>query len=379
MGAPREEQPGLAGIRSAASAPAKCILLGEHAVVYGEPCLSVALARRTRVVAHRVGDAFTVDGFPLRKHHHAFIMGALRQVWPSGDGRPEPGDAVRFEVESEVPSAAGIGSSAALSVAAVGALQSLKGRFEPGDVAQQAFLAERWAQGSGSPNDTSVSAAGGCVLLAPRQLRSGGLDPLWDVGLEEKKWFVHRAPAPRFGRDVHWVVGHTGVHAVTRKQVEKVARFVKKSGFARETVRSLGGLVWEGLDALREEDPDSFGRIMDRAHGELVTLGVSHPSLERLVESARRTPGTLGAKLTGAGGGGAMVVLTRQPEQATRVLKEAGASSVFELEPTTEGARPEPEPDQDGLESGAETLSLKVSGTRAFGLPGRSVLGGGAA
>ncbi len=354
--APGEDRLALEGIRAAASAPAKCILLGEHAVVYGEPCLSLALARRTRVAAHRVGDRFRVNGYALTRRHHGFIMAALNQVW----GKEDP---VRFEVESQVPSASGIGSSAALTVATVAALRRLQSRWALEDIAQQAFEAERSAQGGGSPNDTSVATAGGSVFLSPEESREEGLSPLWGIASDAKKWFVHRAPAPRFGSQVKWVVGHTGVHAVTRRQVEKAGRFVSKSGFGKETVRALGRLSWQGLDALREQDPQRFGKIMDEAHSHLVTLGVSHPSLERLVGTARRTPGTLGAKLTGAGGGGAMLVLSEQPEEAAKALQAVGAKT-FTLRPTEQGVQPEPE-----TASNEETAhaGLEPTGNRTLG------------
>jgi mevalonate kinase len=359
-----EAQGGLQGIRSAASAPAKCILLGEHSVVYSEPCLSMALDRRTRVAAHQVGKEFRVNGYRLTKRHHLFMKAALDQVWGGGG-------AVRFEVESRVPSASGIGSSAALTVATVAALRRLQGKWDLADIAGSSFEAERTAQGRGSPNDTSVSTAGGSVFLAPRASKQAGLRPLWRVGDDERSWFVHEAPVPDF-QEAKWVVGHTGVHATTSRQVAKVARFVERSGFARETVRELGSLTWQGLDALREQDPDAFGRIMDQAHDHLVTLGVSHPALERLVAAARRTPGTLGAKLTGAGGGGAMVVLTTRPQKVQDALKRAGAKS-WSLQPSATGVLPEA--DSSDFENGEEESEGDTASSAAV-LPrmrGRSI------
>lgn len=366
MGSPPETPGGdrlaLEGIRAAASAPAKCILLGEHAVVYGEPCLSVALARRTHVTAHQVGDNFRVNGYPLTKRHHGFVVAALEAAFPDAE-------AIRFEVESDVPSASGLGSSAALTVATVAVLKRLRGERETGEIARVAFEAEHAAQGGGSPNDTSVAAAGGMVFLAPEESKEAGLTPLWSITTGDKTWFVHRAPVPRFGKGVEWVVGHTGVHAATRKQVEKVRRFVQKSGFAKDTIKSLGAFSWQGLDALRSEDPVAFGKVMDKAQDALVTLGVSHPSLDALVAAARRAPGTLGAKLTGAGGGGAMVVLSKRPERAVAALSGAGAR-VFRVPVTLEGVRPESfQEDEEAASEGAGTIEEASSGQGVSGGP----------
>lgn len=321
--------PAMPGLRAAVSAPGKCILLGEHAVVYGEPCLSVAIDLRTQIVAHRVGDKFRVNGYPLSKRHHAYMVSALEEVWPSED-------AVRFEVSSDLPSASGTGSSAALSVATVAALERLSGSWDLERVATAAFRAERRTQEAGSPNDTSVSSAGGAVLLSPERQREKGLRHLWSVTHDDLVWEVHGMDVPRLGL----VIGQSGVRARTATQVQKVRRFVDKSVFGRDTVRAIGRLVWEALDAIHAEDLDTLGRLMERCQGHLHTMGVNHPRLQALIDAARAAPGTLGAKITGAGGGGAIVVLTADTAAAARAIEAAGGSPHI-VHASNEGVRPE--------------------------------------
>lgn len=323
--------PALRGIRAAASAPAKCILLGEHAVVFGEPCLSVALDLRTTVIAHRVGDAFMVNGYPMAKRHHAYLVQAVKQAWV--EGAP-----VRFEVNSEIPSASGTGSSSALTVAAVAALRRLHSEWQAADIANLSFLAERQTQGAGSPNDTSAATAGGAILLAPERHNEAGLRHLWTIEHDDKVWEVHRAPIANLGL----VVGHTGVKARTADQVRKVGRFVQKSAFGRDTVKTIGALVWDALDAIRADDLERLGTLMDRCHGQLHTMGVDHPRLQALIEAVRGANGTYGAKLTGAGGGGAMVVLTSDPEAAAAAIERAGGTAL-PVQASARGAAPEPE------------------------------------
>ncbi|HBC90801.1 MAG TPA: mevalonate kinase, partial [Lactococcus sp.] len=53
---------------------------------------------------------------------------------------------------------------------------------------------------------------------------------------------------------------------------------------------------------------EEFGQVMNQAHENLSALGVSHPRLDTLVDTALRN-GALGAKLTGSGLGGVMVAL----------------------------------------------------------------------
>ncbi|MBW3582393.1 MAG: mevalonate kinase [Euryarchaeota archaeon] len=320
-----EDRP--SGMRAGATAPAKCILLGEHAVVYGMPCLSVALDMRTAVAAERSTSATTVNGHPLESRYHSYLMQVLDRVWKDPS-------ALRLTTRSGIPSSSGMGSSAALSVAAAATLYDLQAGASDAEVAQAAFESERATQGGGSPNDTSVATAGGAILLAPERRTDAGLEHLWSVTLDDRAWEVHRARLPKLAL----VIGVTGVRSDTGEQVAKVRRFVERSRFGEETMEAVGTLVWEGLDALRTEDLATFGNIMGRCQTALHTMGVNHPSLQRLIDAAHTVPGTYGAKLTGAGGGGSVVVLTLDPEGVAEAIGRAGGIP-YVLEPSTEGVR----------------------------------------
>ncbi|DAC29016.1 MAG TPA: mevalonate kinase, partial [Candidatus Poseidoniaceae archaeon] len=54
---------------------------------------------------------------------------------------------------------------------------------------------------------------------------------------------------------------------------------------------------------------------------------VSSPELDALIKAA--TPSSLGAKLTGAGGGGCMVALTRNPQQTSDAIELAGGRTLI--------------------------------------------------
>ena len=63
---------------------------------------------------------------------------------------------------------------------------------------------------------------------------------------------------------------------------------------------------------------------MNTNQGLLEEIGVSHPTLEKLVETARNA-GALGAKLTGAGGGGCMIALCPgRQEDVAKAIEELG-------------------------------------------------------
>jgi mevalonate kinase len=263
-----------------------------------------------------VGDHFTVNGFPLDPSYHSYIHQAIRLGWKLGP--------LRIQTESQIPSGSGIGSSAALSVAINAVLlrlQSKDAEVRLEDIARAAFETEYETQGAASPNDTTVATAGGGVLLAPRRLEGADAQFLWRIERGERVWNAHRVRIP----NLPLVVGNSGHKGHTSEQVAKVRRFVDKSSFARDTVREIGKLTMQGVEALRAGDLRTVGDLMNRNHGHLHTLGVDTPQLEKLVQAARRVPGTLGAKLTGAGGGGSMIALTESPKEVVQALERAGA------------------------------------------------------
>lgn len=299
--------------RVRASAPGKFILFGEHAVVYGEPSLSLALDRRVTVSAQRRGGAISVNGATLNSYRHAYIEAALKSHW-SGGG-------LRIRTRSRLPSASGLGSSAALSVATVAALMALESGAppKPSRVAKAAFEAELRVQGAASPNDTTASTHGQGVFLAPEP--EAGLPRLWKIQRNQRTWIAHHVDAP----PVSFVVAHSGQRGRTADQVALVKKRVDAGGDALKSIRRIGQITREGRKALQQNDLQRVGRLMDENHEHLARLGVETDRLAALVQASRKAPGTLGAKLTGAGGGGSMIVLTTSPPEAKRALERVQA------------------------------------------------------
>jgi mevalonate kinase len=103
-------------------------------------------------------------------------------------------------------------------------------------------------------------------------------------------------------------VGLSGRPRDTAAQVAAVARLRDRLAAADDILATLGKLADEAVGALAKGDVDGLGRTFDAAHGLLSALRVSSPELDALVQTARAA-GAIGAKLTGAGGGGAVIAL----------------------------------------------------------------------
>jgi len=277
----------------------KIILFGEHAVVYGYPALAAALDRGVEVAA-----VPTPAGGPLRLDlpawgvavtagrdpDHPRIGRALAAIADAlGVGFP----AVSLVGDAQIPAGAGLGSSAAMAVAVARALLAHADRkADPRTVTEAAAASEALLHGRPSGVDVALAVAGGIGVFR----RSSGLRQIAIVPLRV-------------------LVGPSGAPRSTAEMVERVAQATgERADDAR--LSELGSLTDLGTTALLDGKLARVGDAMDRAHAVLAELGVSTPQLDALCDAARAA-GAHGAKLTGAGGGGAVIALApRDREQA---------------------------------------------------------------
>jgi mevalonate kinase len=288
-----------------ASAPAKIILFGEHFVVYGEPAIVLAIDKRAYATVNSSDDkclhvrstnldlkgyfkdgAFKVEQGDVREARLKFepVKVAVEKVL----AKFKDDVGLTVEISSTVPVAAGLGSSAAVVAAvtaAVGAFLNVKMSKE--DVFRIALEAERVVHGTPSGVDPAIATFGGALLFQS----DTGFKPL-----EVKT-------------KIPLVIGDTGVERSTRIQVEKVRNIVDNFPQIVEPMRKAAReIVLRAIEAFKESDLKTLGELMNINHALLYGLGVSDESLEWLINAAKKA-GALGAKLTGAGGGGCMIAL----------------------------------------------------------------------
>ncbi len=153
-------------------------------------------------------------------------------------------------------------------------------------------------------------------------------------------------------------VGNTGTASSTKTMVEGVARLREREPeVVDRTFEAIRALVLGARLALEGGDRIALGRLMDRNQTLLGTLRLSTPEIEPMCELARAA-GALGAKLTGAGGGGCVVALVPSQAVADAVLEAWKAKG---LEGFATSASPEARPTgsrkRDGTMSEASAIA----------------------
>lgn len=269
-----------ANMVSLGQARGKAILLGEHAVVYGVPALVAGLEVGARARA-TIASELAVDWVDERLPASDPLYEALARLTAAFNAPP-----VHLRLELALPSGMGLGASAALGVAAARAVRELGTRpSEPLSPAVDAW--ERVFHGNPSGVDAAAAELGG-VLRFVR-----GEKP---VPLELKTSFdlcVCLAAPP----------------ASTKEMVEQVRRGRDQDPAAFQAkLDEIGQLVDAGALALSSGDLDHLGALMSRNHEILRSFQLSTGELEKARELALEA-GALGAKLTGSGGGGALIAL----------------------------------------------------------------------
>jgi len=290
----------------------KAILINEHFVVYGVPAIALPIFQPVEVeVGVEPGQGVEIlwvtagaNNIPERSDSDLgkavlAILGSL--------GLSERENRFRFLCRNDLPGWSGLGSSAAFCVAAARATCKAEGLVGSDEqVNRAAFAGERVFASNPSGIDNTVATYGKAVWYRR------GEHPSWEF-----------LPVPS---SLRLVVGSTGMPSLTREQVEKVARVREGDRESFERVcREAGEVAVEARQALENEDFAGLGQWMDRAHALLSSVGVSSPELDEMVSVCQRN-GALGAKLTGAGGGGCMVALAREEIDAKRIVASLQAS-----------------------------------------------------
>ncbi|MEM2910058.1 MAG: mevalonate kinase [Nitrososphaerota archaeon] len=308
-----------------AVAPGKVILYGEHFVVYNVPAIVMAIDKLVKVsaspredgslrICSDLGFACTYEDSevkPLMGGRKATkFLEPVRIAAKTVLEHFEEKKGLSIDICSTIPSSVGLGSSGAISVATVAATSKILGHeLDREQIWRFSLQAERHVHVNPSGIDPLVSTYGGLLV--------------WRIQDDSKP--------KKINRDIEIIVGNTGIQRSTGKFVSIVGR--KKAKRVEGISQLMGVMSWISnlaLKAFREMDLATLGALMNMNHELLKVIGVSHESLDRLVEATRKA-GALGSKLTGGGGGGCMISLATSNKKAAvcKAIEESGGQPIL--------------------------------------------------
>jgi mevalonate kinase len=283
-------------MRSVASAPGKVILFGEHFVVYGTKAILCSIDKRIKVTSQTIEDEVIRIRSEIGNAEAGIDsdsneskMSAMKPFFHIANQalqRFNKKTGIEITIESEIPPGIGLGSSSASCVAAAASVTGLFQKLSRDDILKIAVDAERTIFENTSGADCSVCTFGG---LMQYDIKNGfsKLNSKFDFEL---------------------VIANSKQSHNTSEIVDKVRQFKEKN---QELFSSMyqqeSSIIQRALVALEKNDIQTLGLLMSENQSLLEKLGVSTDKLNHLLDEAKKT--VLGAKITGAGGGGCIIAL----------------------------------------------------------------------
>lgn len=306
------------------------MLMGEHAVVYGKPCLVTAVDQRMRVTADVLDEPiFKLEAPDVKITNYQKLLKEIgKEVIPKEALFVEIAvsnfiDKYRIQkglfmtIKSDFSSQLGFGSSAAVTV---GTIKTLAESFQIKITAKELFdLSYKTVldiQGKGSGFDVAAAIYGGTLYF-----ETGGkvIELLSADGLT-------------------LIVGYSGAKADTISMINLVDEKKKnyQTGVAK-VFDNIEKLVLEAKTAILEKDWERVGLLMEYNQNYLEDLGVSTDKLNLMIEGAKKA-GAFGAKLSGAGGGDCMIALVSvgKKQKVSQAIADAGGE-IIDLAVNAEG------------------------------------------
>jgi mevalonate kinase len=300
-----------------ASAPGKCILLGEHAVVYGYPAIAIALNMRSYCVLEPITESSIQFHIPDYEIHLEFktvhemqsdIPTHYRQFANVMDLLTKNYDfqinKISIRIHSELWKGAGLGSSASTAVAFLYAINEMyELNLSDNQINEFALFMEQTVHGTPSGIDNSICLMGG-ALVFQKEIREKLIIPKFPV-----------------------LITYSGESHDTAKIIQIIRN---KQDQLRKKFKKIGEIVEEGIIALKQKDYTHLGNLFNKNHEILSKMGLSTHNIEDIISLSRKND-AYGAKLTGAGVGGSVLTLGELPklQKIQYLLKKMGYRSTL--------------------------------------------------
>lgn len=300
------------------SSPGKLMLFGEHAAVYGYPCIVTAVSQRMIVSLEETTDGkITIDA--PQTTNTVFVQKAIAETCRVLEIEHK---GLFLQTSCPFSNQFGFGSSSAVTVGTVYALSMLFGKkADQKNIFTIAYDIVRQIQKNLSGFDVAAATYGGTLYY---EQFGKTIEPLSVEGAS-------------------FVVGYSGAKADTVALVGDVRK--KKEQEPEKVTRifeAVSEIVTNARKEIEEKDWERVGTLMNFNQEYVRDLGVSTEKLEAMIAAAKKA-GAYGAKLSGAGGGDCMIAIA--PEEKRKAVGDAITAvggQVIDVAVNAEGVRMEP-------------------------------------
>ncbi len=339
-----------------ASAPGKCHLIGEHAVVYSEPAILAAVGLRTTVKVEKSDniryrdsrwghdDSFSLDNVKATtievldlwnkcaekkdfselfaniktnryENYKKSIIGLALERLGIDSG-------ISVSIDSQIPAGAGIGSSASLAVAVVQGIAAEYGKqLTLDEVNNITFGMEQIVHGTPSGGDNSACCFGR-VIWFQKSTPTNIIKPL----AQEVPYKLE-----------NFVLVYTKPPEKNTGELVQLVRNLDEN-YRTPRIQKIGRMTHQMLEALKKKDIKMIQGLINKTQKNLKELGVSVPEIDEVASAVVEIGGA--AKLCGAGGGGIMLCHHNDKKKLIDLISSMGYKPM-ETELAVEGVRVE--------------------------------------
>lgn len=285
----------------------KIILIGEHSVVYGYPAIAIPLKKiEIECTIEEAKSNFFYDETDTLS---VAIFTALKYL-------KKENVKIKYKITSQIPQKRGMGSSAAVSIAAIRAIFNYFGENLEDELLEKLVnTAEIVAHKTPSGLDAKTCLSDKAI----RFVKNKGFSYI-DLNL-----------------DAYLVIADTGIYGNTGEAIQNVKNLgskaelsLKKLGrLTDEMTRILTGNIENKEEKIKKIS--KIGEIMTAANTELGKLNITIEKTELFVKTAIEN-GAAGAKISGGGLGGCVIALAENLEIMEKVkdgFTKCGAENIW--------------------------------------------------
>ena len=282
----------------------KIILIGEHSVVYGYPAIAIPL--RKIGIECIVEDAKNSFFYNKINTLSVAIFTALKHL-------KKENAKIKYKITSQIPQKRGMGSSAAVSIAAIRAIFDY---FEE-DLTDE--LLEKLVNTAEIVAHQTPSGLDAKTCLSDKAIK-----------FIKNKEFSYID----LNLDAYLVIADTGIYGKTSEAIQSVKNLGSKADIP---LKKLGDLTDEMAKILTENSKsksemiDKAGKIMTKANTELGKLNITIEKTDLFVKKAIEN-GASGAKISGGGLGGCVIALAKNLEIVEKIkdgFTKCGAENIW--------------------------------------------------